>query len=157
MIDRLGPWIEAHRVIAGGEDDAFDAGPAPRLEDVVEADDVPFEDHRPLVLARDAAQMDDAVDIGDHALHRRHIGEFGAIDLLSLAGRRQRDAIGEAQDWIDAAQGLAQRAADASARPGNQHSFHLFLQGSQRLYCMSDSFAKSARTGNDFGTRAPSG
>ena len=53
-----------------------------------------FEDHRPLVLARDAAQMDDAVDTGDHALDCRHVGEFGAIDFLSVARRRQRDTIG---------------------------------------------------------------
>ena len=108
VVDLLGARIEADRVVAGGEDDALDAGSARRLEDIVKADDVALEDHRPLVLARDAAEMDDAVDAGDHSLDRRHVGEFGAVDLLPFAGRRQRDPIGKPQDRIDATQSLAQ-------------------------------------------------
>ena len=78
------------------------------LEDIIKADDVALEDHRPLVLARDAAEMDDAVDAGDHPLDGGHVGEFGAIDFLPVAGRRQCDPIGKPQDRIDAAQGLPQ-------------------------------------------------
>jgi len=44
--------------------------------------------------------MDDAVDTGNHLLDGWHIGEFGAIDFLPFAGRRQCDPIGEAQDRI---------------------------------------------------------
>ena len=95
-------------MVAGGEDDALDAGAACSLEDIVEADDVAFEDHPPVVLARDAAEVDDAVDASDHSLDSRHVGEFGAIDFLTFAGRRQCDPIGKPQDRIDAPQGLAQ-------------------------------------------------
>src|SRR5207302_418459 len=76
VIYRFGARIEADRVVAGGKDDALDAGAACRLEHIVEAKDVSFEDHRPLVLARDAAEMDNAVDAGDHVLDRRHVGEL---------------------------------------------------------------------------------
>src|SRR5205807_6880799 len=65
--------IEADRVVAGGEDDALHAGAPRRLEDIVKADDVSLEDHRPLVLARDAAEVDDAVDVVDHPLDSRHV------------------------------------------------------------------------------------
>src|ERR1700756_4979620 len=80
VIDCLGARIKADGVVACGEYDALDASPARRLEDVVETNDVPFEDHRPFVLARDTAQVNDAIDPSDHFLHRNHVRELGAID-----------------------------------------------------------------------------
>ena len=73
MIDRLSSRVEADRVVRGRHDDALRPGTARRLEDVVKADDVAFEDLLPAVLARDAAEMDDAVDSGRRkgAAHRR--------------------------------------------------------------------------------------
>ena len=108
VVDLVLARIEPDRVVAGREDDALHAGAARRLEDIINADDVALEDHRPLVLARDAAEVDDAVDAGDHPLDSRHVGEFGTIDFLPFAGRRQCDPIGKAQDRIDASQGFPQ-------------------------------------------------
>jgi hypothetical protein len=108
VVDLLLARIEADRVVAGGKDNALDAGAACRFEEIIKADDVSLEDHRPFVLARDTAEVNDAVDFGDHPLDGRHVGEFGAIDFLPFAGRRQCDPIGKPQDRVDASQGLPQ-------------------------------------------------
>src|ERR1700693_3065368 len=72
--------------------------------------------------------MDNAVDPGDHALDRGHIGDVGLVDLLATlvlgAGRRDRHPVRYPQHRIDAAQRLSQRPADATARAGDQHSLH---------------------------------
>ncbi len=128
VIDRLAARIKADRVIRGRHDDALDPGAARRLEHVVEADDVAVEDVLPAVLARDAAEMDDAVDAGNHLLDCRHVGDVGLIDLLAplvlWPRRRERHPVGHAQHRIDAAQRLAQRAADAAPCSGDQHALH---------------------------------
>src|SRR5579885_981663 len=98
--------------------------PARRLKHVVEADNVGLEDALPTVLARNAAEMQDAVAAGHHALDRRHVGEVGTVDLLALARRREPHPDAEPQQRIDPAQALAQGAADAAGRAGDQDPMH---------------------------------
>src|SRR5581483_3599430 len=78
----------------------------------------------PTVLARNAAEMQDAVAAGHHALDRRHVGEVGTVDLLALARRREPHPVAEPQQRIDPAQALAQGAADAAGRAGDQDPMH---------------------------------
>src|SRR5438477_9632676 len=69
--------------------------------------------------------MDDPVAAGDQRLDRSHIGDVEPIDhLLAVPRRRQRRPVRQPQHWIDAAQGLAQRAADAAAGAGDQDPVH---------------------------------
>src|SRR5206468_1559870 len=116
--------VEADRVIARRHDDALDAGPPRRLEEIVRADDVRLNDRLPLALAGEAAQMDDAVDAVDHALDRRHVRELGTINFLPGARRSERHAIGDPDDPIDALQTVAQRPADAPACARDKHPIH---------------------------------
>jgi hypothetical protein len=74
--------------------------------------------------------MDDAVAPPHHVLDRFHVCDVGLVDLLAVARRGDRHQVGEAQDWIDAAQRLAQAAADAPARAGDQHSMHFHTRHS---------------------------
>jgi hypothetical protein len=153
MIDPLGARVEADRVVAGGKDDAFYAGPARRLEDIVQADDVSFENHRPRVLARDAAEMDNPVDAGSHALDRSHVRKLGAVDFFSITRRRHGQPIGKAQNRIDTAQGLAQRPADPSRRSGDQYPFHSGSSSPRCPISPPQSFAKIGRPDNGFAGR----
>jgi hypothetical protein len=74
--------------------------------------------------------MNDAVAPLHHALDRFHVGNVGLIDLLAVARRGDRHQVREAQDWIDAAQCLAQAAADAPTRAGDQHPMHFHARHS---------------------------
>ena len=124
MIDDLAARVKPDRMVRGRHDDALDAGAARRLEHIVEADDVALEDVLPGIFPRDAAEMNDAVDAGDHLLDRPHIGDVGLVQLLLVPRRCYRHPVGQSQHRIDAAQRLAQRAADAATRPGDQHAMH---------------------------------
>ena len=62
VVDLLVAAVEAHRVVAGREQDALDAVPARRLEHVVAADDVGLQDPFPRPLDRVAAEVHDGVD-----------------------------------------------------------------------------------------------
>ena len=87
---------------------------------------LPCENVLPGIFARNAAEMHDAVHPGDHALDLRHVGDVGLVDFLSVTRRGERHPVGQPQHRIDAAQRLAQRAADAAAGAGDQHAMHGF-------------------------------
>jgi len=76
--------------------------------------------------------MDDAVNPGDHALDLSHVGDVGLVhflaSLIRWAGRRDRHPVRQPQHRVDAAQRLAQRAADTAAGAGNQHAMHGLLR-----------------------------
>ncbi len=95
-----------------------------RLEHVVKPDNVALEDVLPGVLAGNAAEMDDALDPGNHALDLRQVGDVGLVHFLPVARRGDRHPVGQPQHRIDAAQRLAQRAADAAAGAGDQDAMH---------------------------------
>ena len=52
------------------------------FEQVVAADDVGAVDRLPRAFAREAAEMDDALDTGDRLLDRRHVGEISGDEFL---------------------------------------------------------------------------
>ena len=95
VVDLLVAWVKTDGMIARRHDDALDAGASRCFEQIIGADDIGPKDRLPRALARNAAEMDDAVDAVDDALDCSHVEELGEIDFLAGPRRRQRHAIGE--------------------------------------------------------------
>jgi len=77
--------IEPDRVMRARVNDTAHALPTRRLEHVPGADHVGRQDLVPRVLARDRAEVDDAIDAAHGGFHRGEIGEVGGRDLFALA------------------------------------------------------------------------
>jgi len=121
--DRLRARVEAHRMIAGREDDALDALEPRRLEQVVAADDIGGVDRVPFRLDRIAAEVNDAVDAGDRPSHRLDIGEIGRHDVLTTRRIAHRAHIGQAQAILGA-QKRPDHRGDAAGGASDENVFH---------------------------------
>ena len=93
-------------MIGAGEDDAFDAAAARRLEDVVAALDIERQHLLPFGLRGLAGQMHDAVDAGRRPLDRRNVADVGCEDFLALLGGAERRNVEQTNERIGAAQAL---------------------------------------------------
>jgi hypothetical protein len=96
-----------------------------RLEQIVAADDVGVEDGLPRPFDREAAEMHDAVDAGDHLLDLRQVGEIGRNELLvgrEIAGPLD---VAEPQAWIDALEQATKPAANAAGGSRDENGVHV--------------------------------
>ena len=112
--------VEADRVVAAGVDHPPHTGPPGRLEHHVRAVDVDPQDAVPGVLAADAGQVDDGVDIPAGGEHRVRVGDVGAQHFLAGGGIGQRRQIDQPQHPARPGQPWPQQAADTAGRTGDQ-------------------------------------
>jgi hypothetical protein len=111
-------------MIGAGEYHAPDASQSRRFEYIVGAGDIGIEHDLPRAFLGHAAQVHHAVDAAHGGGHRGEIVEIGPDAFLAGPGRSQRPDIGQPQQWIGAAQRLAQRIADETGGAGDENMLH---------------------------------
>src|SRR5581483_8402411 len=122
--------VEPHRVVGGSEHHPLDALAARRLEQVVAADDVGLQDRLPRAFHRVAAQVDDAVDAVDDALHLLDAGEVGGNERLVVGEVGGLPDVAQAKVGVDGLQEPAQARADVARGAGEQDARHVSLLAS---------------------------
>ena len=85
MVDGFVAFIEAHGVIAAGENDPFDAGNAGRLEKIIGADDVGVEEGFPIAFNGISTQMNDTIDAGNGILGGLRVAQISLYIFLIRA------------------------------------------------------------------------
>jgi hypothetical protein len=117
LVDDAGAPIEPDRVMRACIDDATHSLSPRRLEPIPSSDDVVWQDLVPCVLARDRAEVDDAIDVPHGGFHLGKIGEIGGHDLITGACRIERSNVGKTQNRVASAQAVAQARPIFPAAP----------------------------------------
>ena len=119
--------IESNDVIGGCKHHALNALPVGGLKDVIAADDVGIVDRVPRAFGRMAAEMHDAVDVGDDAFDLGVVGEVGEHEVFIIGEAVRLADVTPPDGRIDTLEQLSQARADAARGSGDEDFFHLTL------------------------------
>ena len=99
----------------------------------------------PALLGRDAAQMHDGVDPGNHGVDSGGVGEVGRHDLLACAGLAHRLEVAQPQRFAIALQARAQLPAELAGSAGQQQTIPAQAGGGGVLISMWCAQSREAR------------
>src|SRR5688572_18523233 len=125
MVDGLVAPVEAHRMVAGGEDDALHLVPARGLEYVVAADDVRLVDRLPRAFHRVPAEVHDGIDAFRDLERVGQPRDIRPDEFLAFGGL-QRAPVGKNQTILPR-QLAPQIRAYVAGRAGDQYFLHDLL------------------------------